>query len=61
MDKFVIEGGARLSGSVRISGAKNASLALIPTVLLAPGVYRLANTPNIRDVWTISQIGRAHV
>lgn len=48
MDKLIIEGGQRLSGTVQISGAKNASLALIPTVLLAPGIYRFANTPELK-------------
>ena len=56
MDKLIIEGGQRLSGTVQISGAKNASLALIPTVLLAPGIYRFANTPRIKDVWTMTRL-----
>lgn len=56
MDKFIVEGGVRLSGSVRISGAKNAALAIIPAVLLQPGVYRFHNTPNIRDIWTITRL-----
>ena len=56
MDKFVVKGGATLSGSVAISGAKNGSLALIPAALLAPGTYNLTNTPNLRDVWTMSRL-----
>ncbi|HAW07860.1 MAG TPA: UDP-N-acetylglucosamine 1-carboxyvinyltransferase [Bacteroidetes bacterium] len=56
MDKLVIEGGNKLKGSVRISGAKNGSLALIPATILAPGVYHLWNTPMLRDVWTMSQL-----
>jgi UDP-N-acetylglucosamine 1-carboxyvinyltransferase len=56
MDKFVIRGGKPLSGSVAVSGAKNATLELMPAALLAPGVYRIANTPNIRDVWTMSRL-----
>lgn len=56
MDKFIVEGGVRLSGAVRISGAKNAALAIIPAVLLQPGVYRFHNTPNIRDIWTITRL-----
>lgn len=56
MDKLVIEGGTRLSGSLKISGAKNGSLALMPATLLAPGTYRLSNTPNLRDVWTMSRL-----
>ena len=56
MDKFVIDGGTKLGGSVTISGAKNASLALMPTCLLAPGIFHLHNTPNNRDVWTFSRL-----
>lgn len=56
MDKFVVKGGNKLNGKVKISGAKNASLALIPATLLAPGIYNLANTPNLRDVWTMSRL-----
>jgi UDP-N-acetylglucosamine 1-carboxyvinyltransferase len=54
MDKFIVEGGVRLSGTVPISGAKNASLALMPACLLAPGAFTLTNTPNNRDLWTMS-------
>ncbi|MDR0927971.1 MAG: UDP-N-acetylglucosamine 1-carboxyvinyltransferase [Ignavibacteria bacterium] len=56
MDKFVIEGGRRLCGRVKVSGAKNGSLALMPATILAPGTYHLANTPNLRDVWTMSRL-----
>lgn len=56
MDKFVVQGGRRLCGRVRISGAKNGSLALMPAALLAPGSYHLKNTPNLRDVWTMSRL-----
>lgn len=56
MDKFVIEGGNRLCGRVNISGAKNASLALMPASILAPGTYKLSNTPNLRDIWTMSRL-----
>jgi len=54
MDKFIVEGGVRLKGTVAISGAKNASLALMPACLLAPGTFTLENTPNNRDLWTMS-------
>ncbi len=56
MDKFVIEGGKRLHGRVKISGAKNHSLAMMPATLLAPGTYHFSNTPNLRDVWTMSRL-----
>lgn len=56
MDKFVINGGKVLNGTVSISGAKNATLALMPATLLAGGRYRLANTPILRDVTTMSRM-----
>ena len=56
MDKLVIEGGKRLHGRVTVSGAKNASLAMMPAALLAPGVYHFSNTPNLRDVYTMSRL-----
>jgi len=54
VDKFVINGRKGLSGTVQASGAKNASLALMPATLLAPGVSLLHNTPILRDVTTMS-------
>lgn len=56
MDKFVIRGGRKLSGKVQVSGAKNASLALMPATLLAPGKYTLYRTPQLRDVTTMSRL-----
>lgn len=56
MDKFVIKGGRPLHGSIRISGAKNASLALMPAALLASGDFHLRNTPLLRDVGTMSSL-----
>ncbi len=56
MDKLVIEGGTRLKGRVKVSGAKNGCLAIMPACLLAPGVYNLSNTPNLTDVWSMSRL-----
>ncbi|MFN0159530.1 MAG: UDP-N-acetylglucosamine 1-carboxyvinyltransferase [Bacteroidota bacterium] len=56
MDKFVIQGGKKLNGTLKISGAKNASLALMPAALLASGKFQLRNTPNLRDVTTMSSL-----
>lgn len=56
MDKFIIEGGARLSGTVRISGSKNAALALMPSTLLASGKYRFQHIPHLRDVGTMGKL-----
>lgn len=50
MDKFVINGGHKLTGEVEISGAKNSVVAILPATLLAKGVCRIENIPNISDV-----------
>jgi UDP-N-acetylglucosamine 1-carboxyvinyltransferase len=56
VDKFVINGGRVLGGTVNVSGAKNATLVLMPATLLASGTYRLSNTPVLRDVTTMSRV-----
>ena len=56
MDKFVIKGGKKLFGDVEISGAKNASLALMPASLLATGNSVLYNTPELNDVYTMMKL-----
>lgn len=50
MEKLIIKGGNRLCGSVDISGAKNAAVAIIPACLLVKGKCRLENLPDIKDV-----------
>ncbi len=50
MEKFVIQGGARLTGEVTIGGAKNAVVAIIPATILAKGRCVIGNIPNISDV-----------
>lgn len=50
MEKLLINGGKPLKGSVTISGAKNAVVAIIPATLLAKGVCRIENVPDISDV-----------
>ena len=56
MEKIVINGGKRLVGSVRISGAKNAAVAILPAVLLADSPCRIENLPNISDVSAIYKV-----
>lgn len=53
MDKFVINGGKPLKGEVRISGAKNAAVAILPAVLLSDEPCVIENLPNISDVATL--------
>ena len=56
MDKIVIEGGVPLQGEVAISGAKNAALPILAATLLAPGVHRLANVPELADIRTMRRL-----
>jgi UDP-N-acetylglucosamine 1-carboxyvinyltransferase len=56
MDKFVIEGGHKLSGRVKISGAKNSALALMPAVLLNNGTNRFENVPEVNDIFTMIKL-----
>ena len=56
MDKFVINGGKKLSGTVEVSGAKNSALALIPATLLNSGKNIINNTPEVSDVYTMIKL-----
>ena len=50
MDRIVVTGGTQLAGEVRVSGSKNATLALMSAGLLARGETILRNVPEVRDV-----------
>lgn len=50
MDQYIIKGGKRLSGSVEISGAKNATLALIAAAIMADEAVTIDNLPDVQDV-----------
>lgn len=50
MDKIIIEGGRALSGSVRISGSKNAALPILVSSLLTDGMSEYENVPQLRDI-----------
>jgi UDP-N-acetylglucosamine 1-carboxyvinyltransferase len=56
LDKFIINGGKKLSGEAAVSGAKNASLALMPATVLASGKSVLKNTPELNDVYTMIKL-----
>jgi UDP-N-acetylglucosamine 1-carboxyvinyltransferase len=59
MDKLVISGGRPLSGTVPVSGAKNAALPILIATIVAPGEHRLANVPDLVDVSSmLSLLGR---
>ena len=50
MTKYLIRGGKPLHGSIEISGAKNAAVAILPAALLVNGTCRIENVPQISDV-----------
>ena len=50
MEKLVITGKTPLNGTVKISGAKNAAVAILPATLLIDGICTIENLPNISDV-----------
>jgi UDP-N-acetylglucosamine 1-carboxyvinyltransferase len=56
VDKFIIEGGRRLTGDVSISGAKNAVLPIMAASLLWPDRYGLDNVPRLRDTMTMAHL-----
>jgi len=58
MEKFVIRGGAKLKGTVRTGGSKNAALPIMAASLLARGNTELRNVPNLKDVRTMSDVLR---
>jgi UDP-N-acetylglucosamine 1-carboxyvinyltransferase len=62
LDKLVIHGGARLTGEVPISGAKNAALPILCASLLTSEPLVVSNVPHLRDVTTmLSLLGRMGV
>ncbi len=56
MDQLVIEGGHRLKGTVRVSGAKNAALPILAATLLTGGAFFLRNVPRLRDIYTFKRL-----
>ena len=58
MGKFIIEGGHRLSGRVKVQGAKNAALPVLAATVMSRGEMTLFNCPEIRDVHNMLSILR---
>jgi len=57
-EKFIISGGNRLKGTVKIDGAKNSSLSIMAATLLTKEVCVLRNVPRLTDVETMSDVIR---
>jgi UDP-N-acetylglucosamine 1-carboxyvinyltransferase len=56
MDRFKIQGGRKLEGMVKISGAKNAALPAMAAALLTAEPVCLKNIPHVRDIITMSKL-----
>ena len=56
MDKLSIAGGQPLTGRLRVSGAKNATLPILAGTLLANEPVRVANAPHLHDVTTMIEL-----
>ncbi len=56
MDEIFINGGKRLIGEVRISGAKNAALPILASTILSGGECVLTNVPRVVDVLTMGKL-----
>ncbi len=56
MDKLLINGGRRLAGALRVSGAKNATLPILAATLLTEAPVAIANTPRLHDIRTMIRL-----
>ncbi len=56
MDKLRITGGSKLTGEVRIAGAKNAALPILAATLLADGPMTIRNVPHLQDITTTMEL-----
>ncbi|HUJ31985.1 MAG TPA: UDP-N-acetylglucosamine 1-carboxyvinyltransferase [Candidatus Acidoferrum sp.] len=56
MDRFKIQGGRPLEGTVQISGAKNAALPAMAAALLTADAVHLKNIPHVRDIITMAKL-----
>ncbi|HEY7763135.1 MAG TPA: UDP-N-acetylglucosamine 1-carboxyvinyltransferase [Actinomycetota bacterium] len=56
MERLLVTGGARCSGTIRVAGAKNSALKLMAAALLAPGRTELRNVPRIKDCLTMGEV-----
>ena len=61
MDKFIIDGGKRLCGSVRLQSAKNSVLPLFAASILTDKQVTIRAVPKITDVFCMAQILRNSV
>ena len=56
MKQIIIQGGNKLSGTIKIGGAKNSAVALIPASILADDIVKIDNIPGVSDVDALDEI-----
>ena len=50
MKQIIINGGKELTGEIKISGAKNSAVALVPASILSDGIVKIDNIPGVSDI-----------
>lgn len=56
MKQIKINGGKTLTGTIKVSGAKNSALALIPAAILSDGIVKIDNVPELSDIDALTEI-----
>ena len=56
MDRLIINGGVRLSGEIRIAGAKNSALPILAATLLTDDLVKVCNLPHLYDITTMLEL-----
>ena len=56
MPRIKIVGGKKLTGEIKVEGAKNSAVALIPASILCDEDIKLGNVPNISDIDSLEEI-----
>ena len=59
MERFIVNGGKPIEGEIRICGAKNSAVAILPATILAKGTCNIDNVPDIADVRLLLHILKA--
>ena len=59
MGEFVVRGGRRLTGTVRVNGAKNAALPIMAATVLANQPVVLHDVPELRDIQVMTKVLRS--
>ena len=57
-DRFIINGGKKLKGEIRVKGAKNAALKIFAASILTSGTVKIKNVPEVEDIARISELLR---